>query len=122
MARKGMKKGPGKGWHGEKRRHQLAGMGVSTVLPDGRRLDVSRYVAARGREWEKRTTIEDVGVITDIEIGFNWLDDYEGELNSVDREHIASLLSEGYVEGELCTYDRGEEHRGWWGRIHEDEE
>ncbi|MHA1285907.1 MAG: hypothetical protein ACTSPB_00760 [Candidatus Thorarchaeota archaeon] len=35
----------GSGWFGDHRRHVLAGKGVSTVLPDGRRLDVSKYVA-----------------------------------------------------------------------------
>jgi len=34
-----------RGWFGDHRRHVLAGKGVSTVLPDGRRLDVSRFVA-----------------------------------------------------------------------------
>ena len=43
------KKGKGSGWHGESVRHKLAGMGYKTVLPDGRRLDVSNFVA-RGRE------------------------------------------------------------------------
>ena len=37
------RKGRGSGWHGEHRRHVLAGKGVSTVLPDGRRLDVSKF-------------------------------------------------------------------------------
>ena len=36
----------GRGWFGDHRRHVLAGKGVSTVLPDGRRLDVSKFVAA----------------------------------------------------------------------------
>jgi len=39
------KKGKGSGWHGEPVRHKLAGMGFKTVLPDGRRLDVSNFVA-----------------------------------------------------------------------------
>jgi len=34
-----------RGWFGDHRRHVLAGKGVSTVLPDGRRLDVSKFVA-----------------------------------------------------------------------------
>ena len=40
MAKKGKS-----GWFGDHRRHVLAGKGISTVLPDGRRLDVSRFVA-----------------------------------------------------------------------------
>ena len=47
MARR---KGGKSGWFGDHRRHVLAGKGVSTVLPDGRRLDVSRFVA--GGEYE----------------------------------------------------------------------
>ena len=35
----------GSGWHGESRRHSLARKGVKTVLPDGRRFDVSKFVA-----------------------------------------------------------------------------
>jgi len=42
MARRGKGKS---GWFGDHRRHVLAGKGVSTVLPDGRRLDVSKFVA-----------------------------------------------------------------------------
>jgi len=40
-----MTKGKGSGWFGDHRRHVLAGKGVSTVLPDGRRLAVNNYVA-----------------------------------------------------------------------------
>ena len=35
----------GSGWKGESRRHSLARKGVKTVLPDGRRFDVSKFVA-----------------------------------------------------------------------------
>ena len=38
-------KGKGSGWKGESRRHSLARKGVKTVLPDGRRFDVSKFVA-----------------------------------------------------------------------------
>ncbi|MHA1285908.1 MAG: hypothetical protein ACTSPB_00765 [Candidatus Thorarchaeota archaeon] len=40
------RRGKGSGWFGDHRRHVLAGKGVSTKLPDGRRLDVSNYVAS----------------------------------------------------------------------------
>ncbi|MHA1285911.1 MAG: hypothetical protein ACTSPB_00780 [Candidatus Thorarchaeota archaeon] len=39
------RRGKGSGWFGDHRRHVLAGKGVSTKLPDGRRLDVSKFVA-----------------------------------------------------------------------------
>ena len=38
-------KGKGQGWHDEPRRHGLARMGINTVLPDGRRLPVDRFIA-----------------------------------------------------------------------------
>ena len=50
----GKMKRQGSGWKGESRRHSLARKGVKTVLPDGRRFDVSNFVA-RGveRKWQK---------------------------------------------------------------------
>ena len=45
------RRGKGSGWHDEPRRHSLARMGINTVLPDGRRLDVSKFVA-RGMRLE----------------------------------------------------------------------
>ena len=39
-------KGKGSGWKGESRRHSLARKGVKTVLPDGRRFDVSKFIAS----------------------------------------------------------------------------
>lgn len=47
---------------------------------------------------------------------YEWHDDYDGDMNEADIEHVKKLLDEGYVEGELCTLeDDGEtEHRGWW--------
>ena len=46
----------GSGWFGDHRRHVLAGKGVSTVLPDGRRLDVSKFVA-RGNSHIRGTIV-----------------------------------------------------------------
>lgn len=46
------KTGEGKGWRGESRRHMLAKYGISTVLPDGRRLPVDRFIAMGNKsEW-----------------------------------------------------------------------
>ena len=49
---------------------------------------------------------------------YRWLDDYDGEVNECDIEHVLSQLKAGYVEGELCSLENdGEtEHRGWWKR------
>ena len=48
-----MTKGKGSGWFGDHRRHVLAGKGVSTVLPDGRRLAVNNFVA-KGRSMSEQ--------------------------------------------------------------------
>lgn len=47
---------------------------------------------------------------------YTWHDDYDGELNEADVEHVQKMLEEGYSEGELCTVeeDGDTEHRGWW--------
>ena len=40
----------GSGWKGESRRHSLSRKGIKTNLPDGRRFDVSNYVARGNRD------------------------------------------------------------------------
>jgi hypothetical protein len=51
------------------------------------------------------------------DITYTWLDDYTGELNECDIEHVGDRLKEGYCQGELLTSDEnGNEHRGWWRR------
>ena len=47
------------GWYDESRRHSLARMGVSTVLPDGRRLAVNNFVA--GGKWKTIGTTHSLG-------------------------------------------------------------
>jgi len=49
---------------------------------------------------------------------YRWFDDYEGEVNECDIEHVLAQLKEGYIQGELCSLENdGEtEHRGWWKR------
>jgi len=42
----------GSGWKGESRRHSLARKGVKTNLPDGRRFDVSKFVASGIRDYK----------------------------------------------------------------------
>ena len=52
------------GWKGESRRHSLSRKGIKTNLPDGRRFDVSNYVAKGKRieiDWDK-------GYLTEKEI------------------------------------------------------
>lgn len=52
------------GWHDEPRRHSLARMGINTVLPDGRRLDVSRFVAG-GKELSMKEIADITGLVWD---------------------------------------------------------
>jgi len=55
-------------------------------------------------------------------IEYSWFDDYTGGLDETDIDHIHGCLKEGYVEGELCKLDEeGEEQRGWWGKIKEEQ-
>ena len=95
-----------RGWHGEHRRHVLAGKGVNTVLPDGRRLDVSRFVA-KG---------DSIGI------------DFQSVFSSEDRERIehqvwdriAEEVEEGCTGGEL--FGEEPEFNGWFDiEIEEDD-
>jgi hypothetical protein len=50
-----------------------------------------------------------------IEYWYN--DDFDGEMDSADEEHVAGLLSEEFTEGDLETFDEESEegsHSGWW--------
>jgi len=46
---------------------------------------------------------------------FDW--EHEIEEDDSDYEYIHDMLAEGYVEGELSTYDGEEDHRGWWKKL-----
>lgn len=43
--------------------------------------------------------------------------DWEGEPNECDIEHLEKMIKEGFNSGELCTLDNDIEHHGWWGII-----
>lgn len=56
-----------------------------------------------------------------IEIGgflceYEYLDDYDGEMDEVDIAHVAALLDGGFIGGELSTFDgvTDDVHRGYW--------
>jgi hypothetical protein len=58
-------------------------------------------------------------VVSGKRIKYNWLDDYEGEWNEYDKEHVSKAVEEGYSQGELISEgadENGKEyyHRGWW--------
>lgn len=49
-----------------------------------------------------------------------WFDDYTGELQESDIDHIKKLIDEGCWQGELYTWGTDhEEHRGWWKILNE---
>jgi len=71
MARKGKS-----GWFGDHRRHVLAGKGVKTVMPDGRRLPVNNFVAGGGRNhWATGVSLE---AFFDTPEGEAYLEEYYG--------------------------------------------
>ena len=49
-------------------------------------------------------------------IWYSWSDGKKRELSDCDREHIIKMLSDDYVEGELCQHDHDldKEVYGWW--------
>lgn len=48
-------------------------------------------------------------------ISYWYHEGYEGTPTEIDEEHITKLITEGYIEGELCTMDDNENvHYGWW--------
>ena len=83
------------GWKGESRRHSLSRKGIKTNLPDGRRFDVSNYVA-RGNDTfvilnKKGEPAKNITII-----GRKWFQrTYGNTYHSV----------EVYVDGELIEYD-----------------
>ena len=48
----------GKGWHGESKRHRMAGMGIKTVLSDSKRLHMGNFVADGEAKFDERDYTE----------------------------------------------------------------
>jgi len=98
MARKGKS-----GWFGDHRRHVLAGKGVSTVLPDGRRLDVSRFVAGGDK------------------VGLVFEDKFEDEsmIQAIVERKISNFIRNGYTSGDVS--ESYYEFRCWFN-FHSDED
>jgi hypothetical protein len=62
---------------------------------------------------ESKKTIEILGHT----VTYEYKDNYKGEMDDVDIEHIGGLFADGYVEGELFTSDpknSNKIHDGWW--------
>ena len=55
-------------------------------------------------------------IILQHTVGYWYREDYKGTPTEADVEHITKLITEGYIEGELCTMDRDQDtiHYGWW--------
>ena len=52
-------------------------------------------------------------------VEYEYMDNFEGELNECDIEEITKFITEGYREGEIYTLDPDNQdltHRGWWKR------
>ena len=76
-----------RGWHGEPRRHGLARKGIKTVLPDGRRLDVSKFVA-RGSNYND---FDDFGYkMATGKLGTGWMAFWIGDIDEVLAESVES--------------------------------
>lgn len=60
-------------------------------------------------------------VIAGHRIEYWYNDDFDGEIQDdnedPDFDHIKHLVINGCVEGELCTSNWEEEHRGWWKKV-----
>lgn len=66
-------------------------------------------------ETENKTDVID-GHLIEYWYGDGW----DGEMDETDILHVARLLADGYVEGELTTTDTNvdwEYHGGWWKKI-----
>jgi hypothetical protein len=56
--------------------------------------------------------------IGSVYVTYQYLDgNEERTMNDADRQYVGKLLREGYVEGELLTFDGSRTHRGWWKRV-----
>ncbi|MHA1285906.1 MAG: hypothetical protein ACTSPB_00755 [Candidatus Thorarchaeota archaeon] len=87
-----------RGWFGDHRRHVLAGKGVSTVLPDGRRLDVSKFIAggeSTGSGWgdfNRGETVLNIDGLRKYDILLN-------HSNQFDSKNVVRVLSVDYERG-----------------------
>ena len=129
-----MTKKQGSGWKGESRRHSLARKGVKTVLPDGRRFDVSKFVA-RGnvkyigtgrsmhgyldRSWDEYlfedADGEEISVIIFTEPDFDGITDMAYEMGIEDDEDPRWKSFMNKEEKEFYTEGNGEVHVIWAG-------
>ena len=87
----------GSGWHGESRRHSLARKGVKTTLPDGRRFDVSKFVA-RGEHNLYYSVVGEKSHYFDFSEGYGerW-EVWQPDFYDMTKEELIELMEyEGY--------------------------
>lgn len=67
---------------------------------------------------EKETTTLEL-YFNDCTVTYTYFDGYQNEVegDDPDAEHIRKLLDEGYIEGELHTWDGDKSHRGYWTKV-----
>ena len=110
------------GWKGESRRHSLSRKGIKTNLPDGRRFDVSNFVARGNREIVEGKiramghTISYWYEIWDAELDID--DQLKESLEEQAEDRAREMIAEDYIQGELNAYyvhdDNDYEINGWW--------
>jgi len=83
-------KGKGQGWHGESRRHWLAKFGISTVLPDGRRLPVDRFIAMGNKSEHYQEGYEDGRFSAEVNIG----EDFHEMIEAYKEDRIGEIVQE----------------------------
>ena len=93
-----MKRKSGSGWKGESRRHSLARKGVKTVLPDGRRFDVSKFVA-QGKHNLYYSVVDAKPIDYDFS-EHNWTEDWDifyPDFYDMTKEELIEFMEElGY--------------------------
>ena len=75
------------GWKGESRRHSLSRKGIKTNLPDGRRFDVSNFVARGKKEFGADLSLEGKALLksdgfSEYYVPFIWKSEVDNPPNS----------------------------------------
>jgi hypothetical protein len=64
------------------------------------------------KDIEEKLDFETIEILQH-EIAYTYRD-WDGRPNEVDIEHLESMITQGYNQGELHTLDGETEHSGWW--------
>jgi len=94
-----------RGWFGDHRRHVLAGKGVKTVMPDGRRLAVNNYVAGGTRLGNQKKKYRK-GSFFEVKQDYSFVEPHlasDGKFHTMRRGDIGRVTD---------TYDSGDNELG----------